>query len=199
MTGKHRKPPTRKLGKLAAVGALFATPLLTTGSATAQDWSELAQCESSGDWQINTGNGFYGGLQFTSSTWAAFGGEQYAPEAHLASKAQQIAIAEKVLAVQGPGAWPSCSASTSWESGSGDTPQPTNVTDESYSSSQASTQVSTEAEVSAGGQVTVQSGDTLSGIAAEAGASLDAVISLNADAISDPALIYPGEVIELPA
>ena len=57
---------------------------------------------------INTGNGYYGGLQFSPSTWAAFGGTAYAPRADLATRDQQIAVAEKVLAVQGPGAWPTC-------------------------------------------------------------------------------------------
>ena len=72
-------------------------------------WDAVAQCESSGNWSINTGNGYYGGLQFSASTWKAFGGHQYASNAHLATKAQQIAIAQKTLAVQGPGAWPTCS------------------------------------------------------------------------------------------
>ena len=72
------------------------------------DWDAVAQCESGGDWSINTGNGYYGGLQFSSSTWLAFGGGVYAPRADLAAKSQQIAIAEKVLAAQGKGAWPVC-------------------------------------------------------------------------------------------
>lgn len=74
------------------------------------DWDRLAQCEAGGNWQINTGNGYYGGLQFSPSTWRAYGGGEYAPYAHLATREQQIAIAEKVLAGQGWGAWPSCSA-----------------------------------------------------------------------------------------
>ncbi|MGW4383648.1 transglycosylase family protein [Kitasatospora sp. NPDC004531] len=96
-------------------GALLAVPvagLVTATSASAADvatWDKVAQCESGGNWSINTGNGFYGGLQFTSSTWAAFGGTAYAAQANLATKAQQIAVAEKVLASQGPGAWPVCS------------------------------------------------------------------------------------------
>jgi len=76
--------------------------------ASGNDWDAVAQCESGGNWAINTGNGFYGGLQFTTSTWLAFGGGAYAPRADLAARSQQIAIAEKVLAVQGPGAWPTC-------------------------------------------------------------------------------------------
>ncbi|APX32747.1 hypothetical protein BH708_08475 [Brachybacterium sp. P6-10-X1] len=73
-------------------------------------WDRLAQCESGGDWSINTGNGFSGGLQFTKSTWQAFGGGQYAPVAHQASRAQQIAVAKNVQATQGWGAWPSCTS-----------------------------------------------------------------------------------------
>ncbi|MCG6500342.1 transglycosylase family protein, partial [Kitasatospora sp. A2-31] len=96
-------------------GALTALPvagLVTANAASAAPasvWDKVAQCEATGNWAINTGNGFYGGLQFTSSTWAAFGGTAYAPQAHQATKAQQIAIGEKVLAAQGPGAWPVCS------------------------------------------------------------------------------------------
>jgi hypothetical protein len=96
----------------AAVAVLPVAGLVTANSASAASvstWDAVAQCESTGNWSINTGNGFYGGLQFTSSTWAAYGGTAYAPQANLATKAQQIAIAEKVLASQGPGAWPVCS------------------------------------------------------------------------------------------
>jgi hypothetical protein len=76
--------------------------------APSHDWDAVARCESGGNWSINTGNGFYGGLQFTPSTWLAFGGADFAPRADLATRDQQIAVAEKVLAVQGPGAWPTC-------------------------------------------------------------------------------------------
>ncbi|MFF0415511.1 transglycosylase family protein [Kitasatospora sp. NPDC004745] len=96
----------------AAVAALPVAGLVTATSASAASvstWDAVAQCESGGNWAINTGNGFYGGLQFTSSTWAAFGGTAYASQANLATKAQQISVAEKVLASQGPGAWPVCS------------------------------------------------------------------------------------------
>jgi multidrug efflux pump subunit AcrA (membrane-fusion protein) len=72
------------------------------------NWDAVAQCESGGNWSINTGNGYFGGLQFSSRTWLAFGGGAYASRADLAAKSQQIAIAEKVLAGQGPGAWPIC-------------------------------------------------------------------------------------------
>jgi hypothetical protein len=79
-----------------------------TATAADHDWDAVARCESSGNWSINTGNGYFGGLQFSPSTWREFGGTQYAPRADLAPKAQQIAVAERVLAVQGPGAWPTC-------------------------------------------------------------------------------------------
>jgi hypothetical protein len=82
-------------------------PAVANGSV----WDSLAQCESGGNWSINTGNSFYGGLQFTSSTWLAYGGGQYASSAHLATREQQIAIAEKVRSARGGyGDWPACSA-----------------------------------------------------------------------------------------
>ena len=71
-------------------------------------WDRLAQCESGGNWSINSGNGYYGGLQFSKSTWLAYGGGQYAPTANQATRDQQIAIAKKTQASQGWGAWPAC-------------------------------------------------------------------------------------------
>ncbi|MFJ9770906.1 transglycosylase family protein [Kitasatospora sp. NPDC101157] len=102
----------RVIAALGVAGVGLTVPCLTTGTANAASvatWDKVAQCESGGNWSINTGNGFYGGLQFSSSTWAAFGGTAFAPQANLATKDQQIAVAEKVLASQGPGAWPVCS------------------------------------------------------------------------------------------
>lgn len=97
---------------VTAGGAGLALPLVAAGTAdaaSADTWAKVAACESSGDWSINTGNGYYGGLQFKQSTWEAYGGGAYAGRADLASKDQQIAVAEKVLDGQGPGAWPACS------------------------------------------------------------------------------------------
>lgn len=115
-TPKHAKPTTasparRRVAGVAVAGATAAAgSVATAGSASAETvWDRVAQCESGGNWSINTGNGFYGGLQFTSQTWRGFGGGTYAAYAHQATKAQQIAIAQKVLKVQGPGAWPVCS------------------------------------------------------------------------------------------
>ncbi|MFD8754822.1 transglycosylase family protein [Kitasatospora sp. NPDC059577] len=96
----------------AAVAALPVAGLVTATSASAapaSSWDAVAQCESGGNWSTDTGNGFHGGLQFSPSTWRAYGGTAYAPQASQATRAQQIAVAEKVLASQGPGAWPVCS------------------------------------------------------------------------------------------
>ncbi|MDO4908829.1 MAG: transglycosylase family protein [Corynebacterium sp.] len=73
-------------------------------------WDAIAQCEAGGNWAINTGNGYYGGLQFNAGTWLAYGGGQYASTANGATREQQIAIAEKVQAAQGWGAWPACTS-----------------------------------------------------------------------------------------
>ena len=113
-TSLHRTPGIRRrVAGFTAAGAVLLSPFLGTGTAAAADdatWDALAQCESTGNWAINTGNGYYGGLQFSASTWAAFGGTAYAPRADLATREQQIATAEKTLAAQGWGAWPACSA-----------------------------------------------------------------------------------------
>lgn len=111
--GKHRRPSraTRAAALAGVTGVAIAAPLMAAGNAsaaTASEWDKVAQCESGGNWSINTGNGYYGGLQFSASTWAAYGGTQYASTADKASKSQQIQIAEKVLAGQGKGAWPVC-------------------------------------------------------------------------------------------
>ena len=81
----------------------------TTAGSYPSVWDAVAACESGGDWDINTGNGYYGGLQFSYNTWLAYGGDQYAPTADQATTAQQVEIAQKVLEGQGPGAWPVCS------------------------------------------------------------------------------------------
>ncbi|MCE5289831.1 MAG: transglycosylase family protein [Nocardiaceae bacterium] len=73
------------------------------------DWEAMASCEATGDWAANTGNGFYGGLQFDAGTWTNYGGAAYAPTADLATNLQQMEVANKVLGTQGWGAWPSCS------------------------------------------------------------------------------------------
>lgn len=127
-TGRHRRYQPSRINRasltVTAGGAGIALPLLTAasaGAATTDVWEKVAACESTGNWHINTGNGYYGGLQFTRSTWAAYGGTAYAARADLATKDQQIAVAEKVLDGQGPGAWPTCSVRAGLEQG-GDAP-----------------------------------------------------------------------------
>ena len=111
-TNLSKSTYARRIAATAAIaGAGLALPLIAAGSASAAStstWEAVANCESSGDWSIATGNGFYGGLQFTESTWLAYGGGQYAQYANDATEGQQIAVAEAVLASQGPGAWPVC-------------------------------------------------------------------------------------------
>lgn len=115
----------RRTARLLPLAALVAAPAL--GACTPEElaawgdvaapasevewtvWDDVAECESGGDWSIDTGNGYFGGLQFAAGTWQAFDGEEFAPRAHQATRAEQIAVAERVLAEQGWGAWPSCS------------------------------------------------------------------------------------------
>ncbi|MER6106203.1 transglycosylase family protein [Streptomyces sp. NPDC001832] len=111
--GRHRRPRQAPAIVVAAgvTGSAIAIPLLGAASAQAAEattWDQVAECESGGMWSADLGNGFYGGLQFSQKTWKAYGGESYAPRADLASRSQQIAVAEKVLDDQGPQAWPSC-------------------------------------------------------------------------------------------
>ena len=113
MAGKHRKQ-SHIVRDAAAVGTMLGISTIA-GSQSANAvptsvWDEVAQCESSGNWSINTGNGYYGGLQFAQSSWEAAGGTKYAARADLATKGQQIATAEVLLDMQGPGAWPVCGA-----------------------------------------------------------------------------------------
>ncbi|RUP04522.1 MAG: resuscitation-promoting factor RpfA [Mycobacterium sp.] len=114
MTGRHRKPTTSSVSvaKIAFTGAVLGGGGIAmagqAAAATDAEWDQVARCESGGNWAINTGNGFYGGVQFAAGTWASHGGTEFAPSAQLATKDQQIAIAERVLATQGRGAWPVC-------------------------------------------------------------------------------------------
>jgi nucleoid-associated protein YgaU len=196
---------------LSATAANAATPTST--------WDALAQCESGGNWATNTGNGFSGGLQFTPQTWAAFGGTG-SPQS--ASRAQQIAVAEKVQASQGWGAWPACSAKLGLNGGGG-APAPqilpqsapvqaapvqapvqtapvaqTPVTEVN----QAPVQARHAAAIAVSGETyTVQDGDTLSKIADKLGihGGWQHLADANADTISNPNLVFVGQVLHLPA
>jgi resuscitation-promoting factor RpfA len=114
MSGRHRKPTTSTVGvaKLAFTGAVIGGGgIALAGHAAAapdSEWDRVASCESGGNWAINTGNGYHGGLQFSQGTWASHGGGEYATSANQATRDQQIAVAERVLASQGKGAWPVC-------------------------------------------------------------------------------------------
>jgi len=173
--------------------AVAAPGIGGAGSASAAEdstWDTLAQCESSGDWSINTGNGYYGGLQFYQPTWEGFGGTQYAPRADLASRSQQIAIAEKVLDTQGWGAWPACTAELGFgEAEAAGTPGAPSAPSSGHAPAQPQ-----------GGGYTVVSGDTLSTIADAQGVSggWQALYAANRDVVSDPSLIYVGQSLQLP-
>ncbi|CAM5376221.1 hypothetical protein SBADM41S_01016 [Streptomyces badius] len=111
--GKHRRPRQAPAIVVAAgvTGSAIAIPLLGASGATAAEattWDRVAECESGGMWSADLGNGYYGGLQLSQETWSAYGGTEFAPRADLASRSQQISVAEKVLDDQGPKAWPSC-------------------------------------------------------------------------------------------
>lgn len=116
--GRHRAASnastTKTLTKVAITGAAFGAAGFALAPAASaapiSEWEALAQCESGGNWAINTGNGYHGGLQFSPSTWNGYGGQEFAPAAYQATREQQIIVAERVLAGQGWGAWPSCSS-----------------------------------------------------------------------------------------
>lgn len=201
---KHRRPTTsaRKVAMVAAAAAATAAPVLAvTGPANAANsstWDRLAMCESSGNWSINTGNSFYGGLQFTQSTWAGFGGTQYAARADLATRTQQIAIAEKVLAVQGWNAWPSCSRQlglTSRDARASRSSARPVLAAPSVTTSSRSTGASTS------GSYTVKAGDTLSSIASRLGVSggWQALYAANRSEIGgNPGYIRIGMTLRVP-
>lgn len=126
---KHRKPSgftnARKAAVVTIGGVALAGIAQLNATAQAQDWDLLASCESSGNWSINTGNGFYGGVQFSQSSWEFAGGLKYAARADLATREQQIEIAEVLLSIQGHLAWPDCSQNKVpgwWTSGGADEP-----------------------------------------------------------------------------
>jgi nucleoid-associated protein YgaU len=192
MSGRHRerRPRRDNAGRaLAGLSAVGATALVIGAASTAPaeasgaDWIATAQCESSGDWSIHTGH-YEGGLQFDPGTWLAYGGAQYAAHAYLATPAQQIAVAEKVLAKQGRGAWPVCFRAGNRAPAPAAKPAP---------AVQASTYT---------GPVTtyvVQLGDTLAGIASAHGTGWEQLAALNRATIPNPDVIYPGQTLRLPA
>ncbi|MGI5521237.1 transglycosylase family protein [Micromonospora sp. CA-259024] len=212
-TPRHRRVTTRRVavGTLA-VGAVTGAVAFFGPAAPAQagvNWDAIAQCESGGNWKINTGNGYYGGLQFSQSTWAGFGGKKYAARADLASRGEQIAVAEKVLDGQGIGAWPTCgkkggssggSATRSTESTTS-TAKPSRQQERSSRGEQSATRSHERTTPAAGGGTyTVKPGDTLSEIAdnhRQTG-GWQALYERNRQLIgADPGLIFPGQRLSL--
>ncbi|MFC9298229.1 transglycosylase family protein [Streptomyces sp. NPDC057011] len=227
--GKHRRASkaTRIVTLAGVAGVAVAAPLMAASSAsaaTAGEWDRVAQCESGGNWAINTGNGYYGGLQFSASTWAAYGGKAYAPQANQASKSQQIAIAEKVLKGQGKGAWPSCGVGLSNSSYGGGAPEaPSKPKTEPKKTEQKAAPKKTEqkaapkketqrseaapttrseraeAPKTGNGSYEVKPGDTLGAIADANGVKggWEKLFELNKDIVSDADLIFPGQKLKL--
>ncbi|WP_329132639.1 LysM peptidoglycan-binding domain-containing protein [Streptomyces sp. NBC_01476] len=222
---KHRR--ASKLVRFATfagvAGTAIAVPLIgatSSSAASVATWDAVAQCESGGNWSINTGNGYYGGLQFSQSSWEAAGGLQYAQRADLATKDQQIAVAEKLLALQGPGAW-SCAGAGGLTAGG---PSPdvntggsSSASDSSSTTTKASTPAKTTHKAAApahsaprhtthhkvvqkgDGEYTVVHGDSLSKIAAahHVAGGWKKLYELNHGIVQDANLIYPGQHLHL--
>jgi len=205
----------RRGATVAAISAAGLALSATAANATTSTstWDALAQCESGGNWSINTGNGYSGGLQFSPTTWAAYGGTGSAADA---SREQQIAVAEQVQASQGWGAWPSCSAQLGLSGGgSGVAPQSVPVQSAPVQAApvQAAPVQSVPAEQAApvakhvtavalsGETYTLQAGDTLSIVAEKLGieGGWQHLADANLDTIADPNLVFEGQVIQLPA
>ncbi|GAA2619677.1 LysM peptidoglycan-binding domain-containing protein [Paractinoplanes durhamensis] len=213
---------------LTAAGVAGTAALLGPASpalASSVNWDAVAQCESGGNWSINTGNGYYGGLQFSRSTWRAYGGTKYAGTANKASKPEQIRIAEKVLSGQGIGAWPVCgkkagsskhykSTNTSGSKSSSKSTAKSSSKSSSKSSAHKATKksspttprkavtpkVTRSTTVKAiGKQYVVRSGDTLAAIATKnhVNGGWHTLYQLNRSTISNPNLIFPGQHIAL--
>lgn len=211
----RRRRVARKLGRNVVIsGAAAAVPVVGFGApahaASSETWDALAQCESGGDWDINTGNGYYGGLQFAASTWREFGGLKYAERADLASREEQILIAEKVLDVQGWGAWPTCSRKLGLDEQDKAGDPGVSVSSRSsgektrqQATTRASRSGSTADSRKKGSSTTyvVRSGDTLWRIAVDhkVPGGWRALWEHNRSVIGDnPNLIFPNEVLRLP-
>jgi LysM repeat protein len=198
---KHRAPRYVRTkhalaGVPVAAGAtvvglsVLSTP--AAQAATTHDWTGVAQCESGGDWDINTGNGYYGGLQFSQSTWAGYGGTGLAARADLATPAEQVQIAEKVLAGQGIGAWPTCGKRLT----DGTTPAAVGTAAPAPAPAPAPEKVAVTGDAATAGSYTVVRGDTLAKIAAAHGQSWHELYQLNVGVIgADPNVLVPGQVL----
>ena len=201
---------TSTIVSLVAVTALsggLAAGAAAPAHAAGTVWDRVASCESGGNWSINTGNGYYGGLQFNRGTWLAYGGAKYASTANKATKAQQIEIAKKVLVKQGPGAWLVCSrrAGLTRATGLAVSTGTTAVTKpvakpvvKAVTKPVAKPAVTKPAAVKGAKYVTVKRGDSLSKIAKRAGAgSWQKVWQLNKSTIKNPNAIKVGQQIRV--
>ena len=217
---KHRAISTRHVAALAAATGLAAIAGLGTAgaaqAASGSTWDAVAQCESGGNWSINTGNGYYGGLQFAQGTWEGHGGTQYAPRADLASRAQQIAIAENVLASQGPGAWPVCSVRAGLTAGGAayEAPAPAEQAPAPQQTRQAPAQPATPAPAEQAPAQTaptqqdapatelvehvIERGETTASIAEDHDTTVAELVGIN-DLLDGGRLIFAGEVMLVPA
>lgn len=198
----------RTVGVVAAaalsvgVGAATAAP----AEAASTVWDRVAKCESGGNWRINTGNGYYGGLQFSRSTWRGYGGSRYASTANRATKAQQIAIARRTLAGQGPGAWPVCSRRAGLTKANGKASRTaTPATNPGASRSTTKTRAvkrpsSTKTTYAVSGRtVTVKRGDTLAKLANrhDVRGGWRGLWTLNKSRVKNPDLIRVGQVLRI--
>jgi LysM repeat protein len=194
MTARHHSSAGRSLLRLAVVGAVAAgAPLALAGTASAAPdsaWDRLAQCESGGNWNTNTGNGYYGGIQFNPTTWRAYGGKGMP---HQASRGEQIAVAERTLAAQGWNAWPSCSRKMGLRghaAAPGKSAAPAARKASAAKSGPAAKP--TSAAKSSGGSYTVKRGDTLGRIAKAHGVSSKALYNANRDVVANPNALRVG-------
>jgi resuscitation-promoting factor RpfA len=203
--GNHRKPSAlRNIARVVVAGAVIGVPLaFATAPAQADpvNWDAIAECESGGNWSTNTGNGYYGGLQFSPGTWAANGGSGNPANA---SKAEQIRVAENVLQSQGIGAWPVCGAQGGSSGGGGggySAPAPQQETSNEPTSYEAPVQAAPVKPILAKsnpkGDYTVKAGDTLTKIAREhkVKGGWQALHTKNKQFIGDPNLIVVGQKI----
>ncbi|MQY38782.1 hypothetical protein SRB17_67960 [Streptomyces sp. RB17] len=216
-TRNTARPEGARKGRTTAAlaGAVLLAPLgllAATGNAAAADngvWDRIAQCESGGNWHINTGNGYYGGLQFSAGTWRAYGGAAYAPTADQASRSAQIAVATKVQQAQGWGAWPVCSARAG---ASGAAPAAAHTTSSGTAAPKGGVTTKSapaktperpaghtnRSESRGTGDYTVREGDTLSAIAERHGTTWQRIYAANKKVIGDdPDLIVPGQRLAL--
>jgi resuscitation-promoting factor RpfA len=197
--GRHRAPSTagQTAAKVAVAGAAAGVSLgLAPAAHAAPDavWDELAECESSGNWAINTGNGYFGGVQFHPQTWTGFGGREFASSAHQASREEQIVVAERVLDVQGWNAWPACSRKLGLRGHGVDLREAPSQP----SAPQSSPDRGAPSPAASGDTYTVVTGDTLSKIAQAHGTTWQAVFDANRDVVENADVIFPGERLVLP-